>query len=86
MTNTSTPPPALQSEAEPTVHLLDNWLDAIEVGLRERVREFIQAMIESESIRRWLVRATAAAQQPTSRMVMGRNVSAATAMVTARDR
>ncbi len=48
MTNTSTPPPALQSEAEPTVHLLDNWLDAIEVGLRERVREFIQAMIESE--------------------------------------
>ena len=84
MTNTSTPPPALQSEAEPTVHLLDNWLDAIEV--RERVREFIQAMIESESRRRWLVRATAAAQQPTSRMVMGRNVSAATAMVTARDR
>src|ERR1700757_3687641 len=48
MTNTSTTPPALQSEAETTVHLLDNWFDAIEVGLRERVREFIQAMIESE--------------------------------------
>jgi hypothetical protein len=31
-----------------TVHLLDDWFDAIEVGLRERVREFIQAMIESE--------------------------------------
>jgi transposase-like protein len=31
-----------------TVHLLDNWFDAIEVGLHERVREFIQAMIESE--------------------------------------
>ena len=48
MTNISTTSPALQSEAETTVHLLDNWFDAIEVGLRERVREFIQAMIESE--------------------------------------
>ena len=48
MTNTSTTSPALQSEAETTVPLLDNWFDAIEVGLRERVREFIQAMIESE--------------------------------------
>jgi putative transposase len=48
MTNTSTMSPALQSEAETTVHLLDHWFDAIEVGLRERVREFIQAMIESE--------------------------------------
>src|ERR1700758_601126 len=47
MTNTSTTSPDLQSEAE-AVHLLDNWFDAIEVGLRERVREFIQAMIESE--------------------------------------
>jgi putative transposase len=48
MTNSSTTSPTLQSEAETTVHLLDNWFDAIEVGLRERVREFIQAMIESE--------------------------------------
>src|SRR5262252_8915887 len=48
MTNTSTTSPTLQSEAATTVHLLDNWFDAIEVGLRERVREFIQAMIESE--------------------------------------
>ena len=48
MTKTSTSSPALQSEAETPVHLLDNWFDAIEVGLRERVREFIQAMIESE--------------------------------------
>ena len=43
MTKTSTTSPILQSEAETTVHLLDNWFDAIEVGLRERVREFIQA-------------------------------------------
>src|SRR5262249_29446597 len=48
MTNTSTMSPALQPEAGTAVHLLDNWFDAIEVGLRERVREFIQAMIESE--------------------------------------
>jgi transposase-like protein len=40
--------PALQSEAGTAEHLLDHWFDAIEVGLRERVREFIQAMIESE--------------------------------------
>jgi hypothetical protein len=38
----------LQSEAETTVHLLDDWFDPIEAGLRDRVREFIQAMIESE--------------------------------------
>jgi hypothetical protein len=48
MANTSTTSPALQPEAETTVDLLDNWFDAIEVGLRERVRDFIQAMIESE--------------------------------------
>jgi putative transposase len=48
MTNISTTSPTLESEAETKVHLLDNWFDAIEFGLRERVREFIQAMIESE--------------------------------------
>src|SRR5690348_5264006 len=48
MSNTSTMSRALQSEPETTVHLLDDWFDVIEVGLRERVREFIQAMIESE--------------------------------------
>ena len=49
MINISTTSPALPSEAETAkVHVLDNWFDAIELGLRERVREFIQAMIESE--------------------------------------
>jgi putative transposase len=48
MTNSSTTSPALQSEAESAVHLFDDWFDPIEAGLRERVREFIQAMIESE--------------------------------------
>jgi len=48
MTKISTTSEILQSEAQTTVHLLDDWFDAIEVGLRERVREFIQGMIESE--------------------------------------
>ena len=48
MTTNSTTSPALQSEVETTVHLLDDWFDPIEAGLRDRVREFIQAMIESE--------------------------------------
>src|SRR5437899_2620789 len=39
---------ALQSQAETALHLLDDWFDPIEAGLRDRVCEFIQAMIESE--------------------------------------
>src|SRR6266850_1404496 len=48
MTSNSTNSAALQSEAEPAIHLLDDWFDPIEVGVRDRVREFIQAMIEAE--------------------------------------
>src|SRR6266404_5398448 len=48
MTNNSMKSLALQSEAETAVHLLDDWFDPIETGLRDRVRELIQAMIESE--------------------------------------
>jgi putative transposase len=48
MTSNSTNAAALQSQAETAVHLLDDWFDPIEVGLRDRVREFIQAMIEAE--------------------------------------
>ena len=48
MSNKSTKSPALQSEAKTAVHLLDDWFDPIEAGLRGRVREFIQTMIESE--------------------------------------
>ena len=44
MINNSTKSPALQSEAEAAVHILDDWFDPIEAG----VREFIQTMIESE--------------------------------------
>ena len=48
MTNNTTKSPVLQSQAETAVQLLDDWFDPIEAGLRDRVREFIQTMIESE--------------------------------------
>ena len=48
MTNNSTKSPVQSSEAETAVHLLDDWFDPIEAGLRGLVRELIQTMIESE--------------------------------------
>jgi putative transposase len=48
MSNNSTKSTSLQTEAETAIDLLDDWFDPIEVGLRDRVREFIQAMIEAE--------------------------------------
>jgi putative transposase len=48
MTSNRTNSAALQSQAEMAIHLLDEWFDPIEVGLRDRVREFIQEMIEAE--------------------------------------
>jgi len=48
MTNVTTKPDPSQSLTETAVHLFDNWFDPIEAGLRDRVREFIQAMIEGE--------------------------------------
>src|ERR1700756_1512099 len=48
MTSNSTKLPVLGSDAEIAVGLLDEWFDPIEAGLRDRVRDFIQMMIESE--------------------------------------
>jgi putative transposase len=48
MTDNTTKSPALQSQEETAVQLLDDWFDPIEAGLRDRVREFIQTMIEAE--------------------------------------
>ena len=48
MTSNSTKPDCLQPAAEAAVQLFDNWFDPIEAGLRDRVREFIHAMIEGE--------------------------------------
>jgi putative transposase len=37
-----------QPQTDATVHLFDNWFDPIEAGLRDRVREFIHAMVAGE--------------------------------------
>lgn len=34
--------------AEATPYLFDDWFDPIEAGLRERVRDFIETMLETE--------------------------------------
>src|SRR5437762_8525809 len=48
MTSPSTTPWLPQSEIETAGHLFDNWFDPIEAGLRDRAREFLQAMLEAE--------------------------------------
>ena len=48
MTSVSTKSDSSQPAAETAVYLFDNWFDPIEGGLRDRVREFIHAMIEGE--------------------------------------
>ena len=47
MTSNSTNSAAPQSQAKTAIHPLDDWFDPIEVGLRDRVRELIQAMIDA---------------------------------------
>jgi transposase-like protein len=37
-----------QLETETAAHLFDNWFDPIETKLRDRVREFLQALLEAE--------------------------------------
>src|SRR5947207_9637299 len=48
MTSPSRTPWLPQSEIETAEHLFDNWFDPIETGLRDRAREFLQAMFEGE--------------------------------------
>jgi hypothetical protein len=48
MTNVTTKPDSSQPQTETAVHLFDNWFDPIESGLRDRAREFLQAMLEGE--------------------------------------
>src|ERR1700704_190031 len=48
MTSDSTKSDSSRPAAETAVYLFDNWFDPIEGGLRDRVREFIHAMIEGE--------------------------------------
>jgi transposase-like protein len=48
MKSTITKPDSAQPVAETAVYLFDDWFDPIEAWVRERVRGFIQAMIEGE--------------------------------------
>jgi putative transposase len=48
MTSHSTMPDQPQLETETAVQLFDNWFDPIEAGLRDRAREFLQAMFKAE--------------------------------------
>jgi putative transposase len=48
MSDNSTKTASLQPGAETAVYLFDDWFDPIDAGLRDRVREFIQEMIEGE--------------------------------------
>ena len=48
MTSITTKAGTSQPAAEAAVDLFDKWFDPIETGVRDRVREFIHAMIEGE--------------------------------------
>ncbi|NOJ44619.1 IS256 family transposase, partial [Bradyrhizobium sp. WSM 1791] len=48
MTSHITTPCLPQSEIETTRQLFDNWFDPIEADLRDRARDFLQAMLEAE--------------------------------------
>ena len=48
MTSVTTKPELSQPTTESNSHLFDDWFDPIEAGVRDRVRGFIQAMIEGE--------------------------------------
>jgi transposase-like protein len=47
MTSITTKPDSSLPQSD-TVHLFDTWFDPIEAGVRDRVRDFIHAMIEGE--------------------------------------
>jgi transposase-like protein len=48
MTTNITKPVCAQPAAEASPQLFDSWFDPIEMGVRDRVREFIEAMVEAE--------------------------------------
>ena len=77
MTSVTTKPDSSQPAAEKAVYLFDNWFDPIEGGLRDRVREFIHAMIEGAG--RWLSRPRYARHENRRRMPRGRSVPPVTA-------
>src|SRR6266851_6732478 len=47
MKTVTTTPELLHSTTESNSHLFDDWLDPIETGIRDRVRQLIEEMIRS---------------------------------------
>jgi len=85
MTRNSTRLPVLGSDAAIAVGLVDEWFDPIEAGLRDRVRDFIQRMIESE-LEAVLSRRGYARRPKADPRTRARAVSPATGTVTDRAR
>ncbi len=48
MTGHTTKPDSVQPAAETVPGLFDSWFDPIEAGVRNRVRDFIETMMEDE--------------------------------------
>src|SRR6185503_15618159 len=48
MTNVTTKSDSFEPATDTAAHLFDNWFDPIEIGVRERVREFLEALIRGE--------------------------------------
>ena len=48
MTNVTMKSDSFEPTTDTAAHLFDNWFDPIESGLRDRVREFIEALICGE--------------------------------------
>src|SRR5262245_27436195 len=48
MTNVTTTTDSLESATATAIALFDNWIDPIETGVRDRVREFIEELIRCE--------------------------------------
>jgi hypothetical protein len=86
MTSHSTTPFLPQSEIGTTGQLFDNWFDPIEAGLRDRVRGFLQAMLEAELDECSLARATSGARSRRAAIRRRRPPSPVIATVTGRAR
>src|SRR5262245_56357331 len=48
MTSSTTKPETSQPIGDGSGHVFDSWFDVLEGGVRERIRGFIQALIEEE--------------------------------------
>ena len=86
MTNVTTKPDSSHPTGETAVYLFDNWFDPIEGGVRDRVREFIHAMIEGELTWRCRGRATLAMRSRRAAKRRRRSASPVTAMAIDRGR